>query len=195
MASTTYNNLVADLQQWMEDADDDFEAALPKVISQGEARVLRDLDFDIFFRIHSDTILGNEITVPSDFISNELLVINGYPLVERSFDYVTDHAGTSATRSQYVARKDAETLMVAPSLTITVNYSLRYRCTPTGLSEGNQTTWIAENLGDVLFYACLMESEAQLKADERIPVWTAAYTDAIEKFKTQHPELARKSYP
>lgn len=191
--SISYANLVTTIKRYVEDDSPDFTQNLSRIIKQAEGRIYNDLNFHIFDKSQTGTVSGSFITLPSDAVSVEFVSVEDVQLMPRGDAYVADYGGTG--QPLYYCMRTTGQLRIAPNPIGTVAWALKYRAPPDGLSNSTTTTWISSNLSEALIYACLMESEAYLKADERLPIWTQAYADAIQKFKDQHPEHARKVYP
>jgi len=65
---------------------------------------------------------------------------------------------------------------------------------PARLSVGNATTWLSLHQDDLLFKACLAESERFLKSDDRVELWKTEYTEALPLAKRETYELLNQRY-
>jgi hypothetical protein len=174
----TYDGLVAELKDYLEDEFPDFDAQVPNLIGLGEQRMLDDLDLTLFDRIDTTiTTTGGQETLskPSDIIAVRTLSVGGTPLEERSWDWINDYNATAPQGAPKFFSEQSDTeVRLAP--VPDASYSATYRGTarPDGLSSSNQTTWLSTNFGDTLLYACLIEAERYVGADQ-VQVWQQAY--------------------
>ena len=144
----------------------------------GEQRLLDDLDLTLFDKIDtSATTTGGVETLskPSGIIAVRTLQVAGMPLEERSWDYVEDYNATAAQGApRYWSEQDEATVKLAPVPDQDYPVTVRGTARPDGLASGNQTTWLSENFGDTLLYACLIEAERYVGA-QQAQVWQQAY--------------------
>jgi hypothetical protein len=100
-------------------------------------------------------------------------------MVKRSFDFVTLYAGAAAGRPYYYADQGQGTWNFAPAADVLATaIKRRYVQRPPSIVVA-QNTWIGDNTGDLLFTACLMESEHWLKADDRYADMKTKYYEEL----------------
>lgn len=198
MAYDNFDDLSTALQEYMEDDDAEFQGSIDDVINVGENRVTKDLDLALFRRTDSTaataigvtTVAKPTIAAPDILLATKELYLTGGGLAgavyleRRSEEYVNYYnAGATNGVPRYYADVDesAYILGVPPAAIHTVN--VRYLSRPPRLSSANQTNWLSDNVPELLFRACLAESEAFLKGDERIPVWKSDYAELLMSTK------------
>lgn len=96
-------------------------------------------------------------------------------LVKRSYDFVQSYSGASPGQPLYYCEISQSSWQIAPQSDALTSAILRryVQRPPSIVVAGN--TYLGDNFGDVLFVACLMESEQFLKADDR-------YQDMSKKY-------------
>lgn len=112
----------------------------------------------------------NAVVNPLFIVERNLWVIyNGNPkiMVKRSFDFVTLYQGGGEGRPLYYADEGQSSWIFGPAADANATAILRrYVRRPPSIVVA-QNTYIGDNMGDLLFTACLMEAEHWLKADDR----------------------------
>jgi len=200
MALNTYNDLLAGLQQWMEDDDVEFQASIPDIIDLGEKRLTRDLDLSLFRRTDSTTTMSigvatvtkPTIAAPDLLVATKGVYLTGGALTgskfisRRGHDYVVDYNEYAANGvPRYFAETDEGSWIFGspPDATYTVN--VRYLSRPPALTVANQTNWLSDNCYDILFKACLAEAEGFLKDDERSAKWEQDYGSNMPRIRAE----------
>jgi hypothetical protein len=192
--SYTYDELVAELKDYLEDEFDDFDAQVDALIGLGELRLLRDLDLE--FLDTTDTgqttsASSDALSKPNNTIAVRSVFVNRQPLEQRAWAWVEDYnTGASDGQPLYWAEKDETTLVLAPPADSSYSTVIRANVRPDGLSSGNSNTWFGDNLGDVLLYACLVEAERYVDDAPNLQMWQQAY--AQEKLPGAQAELRRQ---
>ena len=202
-SSFTYDTLVAALQATVEDGGSEFETFLETAVSLAEDRVLRDLNLEYFDVVTVTAFVGTDpvVTKPTGTVATRSVFYrNGagqlIPLDLRSWDFCNDYwpddIETTSDPKYYADLNDTE-YWIAGTPAGANELQIRSIIRPTGLSTGNQTTWLSQYMGDLLFYACLVVSEQFLKADPRIPVWQGDYADRLAKASTELKRAQRRT--
>jgi hypothetical protein len=100
-------------------------------------------------------------------------------MVKRSWDFVTLYAGAAAGRPYYYADQGQGSWIFAPAADVNATaIKRRYVQRPPSIVVA-QNTWLGDNVGDLLFVACLMESEHWLKADDRYADMKTKYYEEL----------------
>jgi hypothetical protein len=204
MSNKTYAELTQNLQDWAEDDDTEFVGALDDLINLAEMRCWRDLDLSIFTSENTTVTADGVATAVKPVADLELVVTQSIYydnagermwLELRSTDFVRDHQVIGATAPPRYYSEQTETdwlLSPIPDAIYTLN--ARGVTRPTRLSSGNPTTWLSLHQDDLLFKACLAESEKFLKADDRVELWKTDYTDSLVIAKRETYELLNSRY-
>jgi hypothetical protein len=181
MASYTYAELKDNLQAMVDDDSSELQDSLDNIIALGELRLLRDLPLAIFDKIETLAFTpgSTTLTKPAGTVATRnMFFINGAGVLThlepRDLAYCYDYGPSPATTTpspRFYADQDEDSWYIAgtPSAASVVKARLTIR--PEGLSSTNTATWLSTNVGDLLLMACLVETEAFIKADERIAVW------------------------
>lgn len=201
----TYTTLKAALLAFMEEsATDDYADDIDKIIPLAEDKILRDLDLELFDKVEAGTFTASNpyLSKPTDILALRTMHYTdgsgNFQLLEpRSWamckDYWPKVATTTAT-PKYYAEYDKDTWFIvgtpASGLVVTVRYISR----PAGMTSGNPTTWLGTNVGDLLFYACLVISEGYLKADDRVPLWKTDYAERLAAARFELKPETRTDY-
>lgn len=208
MSNMTHTELVAKLQAWEEDDDLEFQASIDDIINLGEMRVWRDLDLSIFTSEGTTPTVASTETLTKPVTDTELVTwqslyfdfdfgsgLERTWLELRSTEFVRDYQvpGTTAPPKYYSEQTETDWLL-APIPDDAYTVITRGVTRPTRLSVGNPTTWLSLHQDDLLFKACMAESEAFLKSDDRIDLWKTQYTEALPLAKRETYEMLNSRY-
>lgn len=194
MAATfTYTTLKATIVSETEENGSEFAAFLDTIIALAETRLLKDLDLDLWDTVTTGSF-ANTGTATDRLItrSSSILVVRSFHYVDangnrqliepRSYEFCVDYwpkFTTTTSAPKYYCPYTETQWMVVGTPAGGLSYEIHGMVRPAGLSSGTATTWLSTNVPDALLWACLVESEQYLKADERIPVWQKRYADAV----------------
>jgi hypothetical protein len=202
--SYTYDSLRTALIATTEDGGSEFESGLDNIIGLAETKVLRELDLELFDSLASGTFstLTPLVTKPSGFLAlRSFWYEDGdgdyTPIEPKSYEFVRDYwprqSLTTAT-PKYLADYSDVAWIIAGSPSTAFTWRAKYIARPAGLSSGNTTSWLSNNVGDLLFYACLVGCEAFLKADERVNLWKSEYRERLLAARTELRRETRDDY-
>ena len=202
--SYTYTTLRSALQDWTEDDNAEFVARLDEIIGLGETKLLRDLGLETFDVVRTGQFeIGNSaVTKPEGYLSLRSLHCLDYDgdqihLEQRHYDWILDYnrGDFDYGKPQYYAELNEDSWIVAPVPEANFTYQARVIKRPEGLSETVPSTYLSEQAGDALLYACLIGAERYLKADNRIEVWKDAYNnDVLPATRMELRNLLRSQY-
>lgn len=204
----TYTELSAKLQEWLEDDDTEFTGSIDDVINLGEMRLWRDLDLSIFKAEGTTPTVASTETLLKPVTDTELVTFQSLYfdfdfgtglertwLELRSVDFVRDHQVIGATAPpRYYAEQTELAWLLSPIPDDIYTVITRGITRPTRLSVGNPTTWLSLHQDDMLFKACLAESEGFLKSDDRIDMWKSQYAEALPLAKRETYEMMNNHY-
>jgi hypothetical protein len=201
---TTYALLTAKIQEWLEDDDAEFTASIDDVILLAELRCLKDLDLTLFSVDGTTaTAIGNvaiaKPSVTESVVSWQTIYYDVGSertfLQLRSNDWIRDYQTPGSTASPLFYCEDSEAQwLVAPIPDAVLTIEARGIARPEGLSGTNTTSWLGDNVPDLLFKACLAEAEGFLKSDDRIDIWTQQYIDLLPIVKRETYEMLNDHY-
>lgn len=202
--SYTYASLLTALKDTVTDQSTEFSDALPNIIGLAETRLLRDLDLEMFDSVSTISFTQSSPLVlkPTGFVSLRALyyldATNNFQVVElKPWEYVIDYwpnAATETATPKYMADYSTTQWYLAGTPNAGISGSVRYVKRPAGLSGSVSTTWLSENVGDLLFYSCLISAEEFLKADDRVDVWKGEYRDRLSAARMELRRDKRDDY-
>ena len=193
----TLATLKSSVIAWLEEDGTEFSDALNNIIDLAERQVVKDLSFSIFDETATGTLTTATLTKPTGWVATiDLFVTESGEqrlLEPKPWGYVNLYGGAGAPL--YFAETSETTITVAPAPT-SAPYTMRYIKRPTSLVDTANpgTTWLSENAGEALFFACILNSEHFRKADERLESAKAFYAASIASVKEELRHLSRKEY-
>lgn len=127
-------------------------------------------------------VTASALLNPQSIVERSLFVLyNGAPktLVKRSLEFVEMYAVAAPGQPRYYADDGLATWLIAPAADAFATAARRryVQRPPSLVIAGN--TWIGDNQGQLLFAACLMESDHWLKADDRYADWKTKYYEEL----------------
>ena len=188
MAINSYFTLQTAVENWLD--RDDLSGRITEFISLAEARIARRLRVSgVEERSITTLVAGQEYyTLPSDFISARSIKINSNPI--RVLQYRTPAQlseiypnSSSGSPVHYTIIGEEIQLKPAPSSTNTLEVAYFMKLPP--LTDSNTTNWLTANAPDLLLYGSLMEAEAYLINDPRIPIWKSGFDEAMIEWNKQ----------
>lgn len=160
----------------------DFQAILPTFIQNAELRILRDLD--LLSTVFRDVALvptyghrsqtlpqtyGQFVVVEGANFLNQAVRLNALTPCSREFIdgmFPAEAAVSSTSYPRFFARDTDQTILIAPSLGsayLGPNIEIVGTVRPTTLSATNTTTFISQNLPDLLLFATMVEATGWMK--------------------------------
>lgn len=195
--TTTYSDLVSNLQDYVEDDATEYVAELPRIINRAEDRCIRDLNLSVFNVTDTDTTTDtvSTLTRPTDAIKLlyiRLTASNAF-LERRSEDWCAMY-DTGDAIPEYFWEDDGANITLSPTPDAAYAVEIRSLKRPTALASGNQTNWLTDHFGDGLLQACLIESQEFLKAPEYIATHKQAYMERIQTARIEYEGLEQTAY-
>lgn len=203
----TYAQLVAAIKAYAEDLDKDYVAQVDDFIAKAELRILRDFDLELFETWSNLTISSASRTVPKP--SNTVIINDVFirspsaqkwiELPRRSYEYCVMYAPIESDTGvpRYYAELDATNIYVVPTpdqAYASGNSKARATIRPTGLSASNTTSWLGDNLADLLFHACMIESHNFLKHPAKVKEAADMYNSLIQQIVMEQAQGKRPRY-
>lgn len=206
MTSFTFDTLKTALQAYTEDTGDDFVNNLDTIISNGFEMVIRDLDLEIFKRnaTGSFTQNSNVVNRESDMLSMQSFYYidsndgnKRKQILPRDYDFCINYwpTLTDTGNPKYYCEYSETQFFVVKTPNAAYNYEQRILIRPL-FSSTNQTTWLATHAGDLLLYACLMQSEKFLmsKGDGRVQEWKEEYSAMLPRAREELQTMQRHDF-
>lgn len=180
----TYNSLLEDLRAYLErgftaESDPLVYEQLPRLVTRGERRIVRELKIQGFIRAVTTTLQVGVATYrkPDRWRDTVSMTLDGNPIFTRAYEYMRNYWPNEAETGtpQFYADYDYQHWLLAPTPSAASTLEILYYEQPTPLGEDFQTNWLTEYAPDVLLYAALLEATPFLKNDERINTWQTMY--------------------
>ena len=188
MSISNYSELKTAVENWLDRAD--LTDRVPEFIALGEARIGRRLRVrGVEERSTTPMVAGQEYySLPSDFLEARSVHINSNPikvLQYRTPEQIDKEYSYSSPGGPQVFTIIGAEIQLKPAPDTTTNFEIAYFKKLTALSDSNTTNWLMTNAPDLLLYGALIEAEAYLVDDPRIPVLKAAFDEAMTEWNTQ----------
>lgn len=205
--SLTYDQLIAFLQSTLEEGSAEYIADLPRIVALGEGRLNTDLNLEIFDVVVTGALTANvfvqaiKTAVWQGTRSLHLRDVGGGGirryLQRKSYEYCLDYEPdeTAVLEPIFYAEYSDTEFFVVPAPDVTYAFELRQIQAPEQLTSINQNTWLGDNCGDILYYACLIASEEWLKSDQgEIATWKGTYGELMGARKLELRRQWRADY-
>lgn len=202
-ATVTYASLVTTIKDYLERNDAHLVDQIPLFIMMGQRRIAHDLKI-VGLKVYIAGVMSpgiNMIQKPSQWLNNASFMmgtnIEGQTnfqtrvqILERAYEFGRMYwpDPTLTAPPKYYADYDFYNWIVFPTPDQAYPCEIGYYQTPTLIDETTQTTWVTQNIPELLIYACLLETASYLKDDERVAVWTNYYNVAQQAI-TQEDHL------
>ena len=191
------------------------DSILDSMIRDAELRIFREVDADYAreyatanLNINSPYLLLPNATSSSGLTSTRRAVIvrsflvfntnqsptNKEYLDKRDTSFIFEYNSTGATGvPKYYANWKETTLIMAPTPDAQYQVQLSYIYTPDHLSATNTTTYLSDNVPDLLFYATMMQAYEFLKGPmDMYKVYSDKYNVAIQSFALEQMGRRRR---
>jgi len=189
----TYNNLVADIESYLERTDQATLSKIPTFIGLAEQVIASEIKF-----------LGNLVVVSSNMVSDQPVIqkparwrktvsmnvtVAGerHPILLRKYEYLREFwpDPTETDVPEYYCDYNYDHWLVAPTPSDDYAYEVLYYERIQPLDSSNQTNWFTQYAPQALLYGSLLQAMPFLKNDERIPMWQQQYQAIMEVLKTE----------
>jgi hypothetical protein len=189
----TYNNLVADIESYLERTDHATLSKIPTFIGLAEQVIASEIKF-----------LGNLVVVSSNMVTNDPVIqkparwrktvsmnvtVAGdrRPILLRKYEYLREFwpDPTQTDVPEYYCDYNYDHWLVAPTPADDYAYEVLYYERIQPLDSSNQTNWFTQYAPQALLYGSLLQAMPFLKNDERIPMWQQQYQAIMEVLKTE----------
>jgi hypothetical protein len=191
------------------------DSILDSMIRDAELRIFREVDADYAreyatanLNINSPYLQLPNATSSSGLTSTRRAVIVRSFLVydstqspttkeyldKRDTSFIFEYNSTGATGvPKYYANWKETTLIMAPTPDVQYQVQLSYIYTPDHLSATNTTTYLSDNVPDLLFYATMMQAYEFLKGPmDMYKVYSDKYNVAIQSFALEQMGRRRR---
>jgi len=189
----TYAELLAAVQNYVQDTETSFVAQIPQMVRTVERRVYTNPSYDLPVEQSSASltaatgVVNLSIAALTTFLSVDSLAVNNsgtYTYLDaKEEEYLRTAYPSTATQGQprLFTVYDTGTIKLAPTPDQNYIMELRYFSVPTSIVDAG-TSWLGTNFDDVLLYGTLVEAAAYLKEEpDIITNYAAKYKDALDR--------------
>ena len=194
MALSTYANLQLSVAAFLN--REDLGTQIPDFIALAEARFNRELRVNAMMQRDTATASSNYVALPSDWLQISSIMVTSPANTYSALTYISPdeyfnlkNDGLTNTPRYYTIIDTNVLLLPAPSSEISLEM-VYYGKIP-ALSDGNTTNWLLSRSPDLYLYGSLLQAEAYLVNDERVPLWAGAVDKVIADMNLES-ERARR---
>ena len=183
-----YDNLVLDVQRYMERNDEGFVAQIPSLIGLAEAAIAAELKSLLQLNVVETTLLENQTVLnkPARWRKTVSVKANGKPILLRSQDYIAQYQSESdAGIPKYYADYDYNNWTFAPAPAADTAVELIYYSLIQPLDTTNQENLFTRECPQAMLFGTLLQAQGYLKALDKLPVWKSYYTDSLAALKKE----------
>ena len=181
---TNYSELQAEVINWIHRPEQTSNVTSWIALAEKQFnRIIRTVDMETRSQATADDeFLG----LPTDCIGiRELHIVDGlnYPLkyfTPQAFTYES-RLGATGDPQIYTIIDGQIRLFPAPSPTSTFNFEITYLQRIPALTDSNTTNWLLDSNSDIYLYGALVRAEPFLINDNRVPMWKAMLSEAINE--------------
>jgi hypothetical protein len=184
----TYDNLVVDVQQYMERNDPDFIAQIPTLIGLAESAIAAELKTLLqLVVVQTNLTPGDPVLIkPTRWRKTVSMKINGAPVVLRSQDYIAQYLSESTPGiPKFYAEYDYNNWNFAPEPDDDYPVEIIYYSLVQPLDSTNQTNLFTQIAPQAMLFGTLLQAQGYLKALDKLPVWKSYYNDCIAALKKE----------
>ena len=184
----TYDNLVADIINYMERNDAQFVAQIPNLIGLAESAIAAELKTLLQLTVVETSIATNQsvLAKPARWRKTVSMKTNGVPMLIRSQDYVSQYQSQSSPGiPTYYAEYDYNNWNFAPLPDATYPVEIIYYSEIQPLDSQNQQNLFTRECPQAMLFGALLQAQGYLKALDKLPVWKQYYTDSLAALKKE----------
>jgi len=184
----TYDNLVLDVQRYMERDDAEFVAMIPTLIGLAESAIAAELKSLLQLVVVQTTLLtGDTVLIkPTRWRKTISMKINGSPVVLRSQDYIAQYLSESDPGvPKYYAEYDYNNWNFAPEPNANYPVEIIYYSLVQPLDTTNQTNLFTQVAPQAMLFGTLLQAQGYLKALDKLAVWKGYYAECIAALKKE----------
>ena len=209
MAGYNYANLVTAIRNWTEvDSNVLTAAILNEIIEQAEYRLMRDCPIDSDRKQQEGNLVTGQqyINCPAGclftrgiqvYTSTSVITGANTWLQKKDQTFLNEYvaANTDTGSPKYYAQFGGATgttdttsgkYMFAPVPDSTYKFQVHFNAMPTSLVTNTSGTYISQNFGNGLLYACLIEAFGFLKGPmDMLTMYEQKYNNVVQKFAAE----------
>jgi hypothetical protein len=209
----TYTELVAAIQAYTENTEQNFVDEIPVFVTQAEQRIYNSVQFPSLRKnVTGTTSLGNKyLQAPSDFLAAysvavidgsgnyEYLLNKDVNFIRQAYPNPTSDTGIPkyyALFGPYVSGStisDELSIILGPTPDASYGIELHYYYYPESITvAADGRTWLGDNFDTVLFYGSLVEAYTYMKGEnDMMSLYNQKYMEALQLAKRLGDGLER----
>lgn len=196
MPLDTYSALKTSIGNWLN--REDLTSQIPDFISLAEARFNRELRVNAMVQRDYTTATQDYVALPTDWLQAITIAVTSPADTYSALSYVSTEEyndlrkdGMTGTPRYFTIIDNNILLLPWPGSNVTVE--LIYYGQIEALSESNTSNWLLARSPDLYLYASLLQAEAYLQNDERVPLWAGAVQKTIADMNLESERAKRPS--
>lgn len=183
-----YDNLVADVINYMERNDAQFVAQIPSLIGLAESAIAAELKTYLQLTVVETTLAQNQVILakPARWRKTVSMKTNGKPLLLRSQDYVAQYQSESdPSEPLYYSEYDYNNWNFAPAPDADYPVEIIYYSEIQPLDSTNQQNLFTRECPQAMLFGTLLQAQGYLKALDKLPVWKQYYAESLAALKKE----------
>ena len=188
MAISTYAELQTAVANWLD--RDDLTDRIPEFIALAEARMNRVLRIRLMEAKYTASTVGGQrnYALPATYIQMRNLQVNTTPI--RPCQYVTPEIydrlyGSTLTGTPEIYTIVADEVQLGPIPAGVQTIEMLFYKKISALSVANTTEAMLTANPDIYLYGALLEAEPFIMNDERVPLWSQGFQQAVTDLQDQ----------
>lgn len=196
MQLDTYGGLKSAIASFLNRQD--LEAQIPVFISMAEARFNRELRVNSMLSRDVAVVEEVYVSLPLDWLQHSTLVVTDPNDRRFALDYISPDEYNDRRKHLLPGIPKAYTIvsnsiMLLPEPAGETTLEITYYKKIPALSDSNTSNWLLARSPDLYLYGSLLNAEPFLMNDERVPLWSAAVTQAIDAIRLESEKASRPS--
>lgn len=189
----TYDNLVSDIEKYLERTDTVTIEKIPTFIGLAEQVLAADLKFLGNLTVATSTMVQGEAIIDKPARWRKTVSMNvtvageRNPILLRKYEYLREYWPDPASQDVplFYCDYDYTHWLIAPTPDDDYAYEVLYYERVQPLDDSNQSNWFTQYAPQALLYGSLLQAMPFLKNDERIGMWQAQYSAIVNVLKTE----------
>jgi len=188
----TYAELVAQIQQYLQNDETSFVAQIPLFVKLAERKIYDEVNLPIKRKNVTATMVASNpgIGIPSDFNSIYEIFITvpgsgAQYLINKDVSFIREMYPLSTVTGvpQYYAMQDHQNILVGPTPDSNYAVEMHYFGYPTSIVTAS-TTWLGDRFENALLYGSLLQAYVNMKGETEVfATYQKAYDDAMLQLK------------
>ena len=184
----TYDNLVADVINYMDRNDAQFVAQIPSLIGLAESAIAAQLKTYMQMTVVETVLLQGEVILakPARWRKTVSMKTNGAPILLRSQDFIAQYQSESTPNvPKYYADYDYNNWAFAPAPDTDYPIEIIYYSKIQPLDTANQQNLFTRECPQAMLFGTLLQAQGYLKALDKLPVWKQYYEESLAALKKE----------